>query len=229
MTGTQASVLASPVLQEGVHRLTFAVQGDAVVGVASAVEDHARRPQSASEFDAKAWGVGTATGCLHHASTATKEGMYGVELIPQRPEGDAVERLLHFEIDMDERTMRMRCAPEPWRDVPLRLPTAVRPWALMPEAEDAPHDMPPTVRLVSCTAEPVSLHLVHGLDNIVGELGAGAQKRAVNWCTEEGYYDAAAIHATGSSFDFISAIACRPHQVAGVLKRLAVASGSRGA
>jgi len=216
-SGGQASVLASVVLREGVHRLTFAVQGDAVVGVATAADEQARKPGA---FGGKAWGVGTATGCLHHASTATKEGMYGVELIPQRLEDDAVERLLHFEVDMDERSMRMRCAPDPWREVPLRLPTAVRPWALMPGA-DEPHDVPSTVRLVSCVAEPVALHLVHGLDHIVGELGAGAQKRALAWCAEEDVYDVAAIHATGSSLDFLSAIRCRQNEVAGVLKRLA--------
>ena len=76
--------------------------------------------------------------------------MPGVEVAPQRALGDEAERTLHFELDLDESRLRLRCDAEAvWRDVPARLPAAVRPWALLLD-QDAEDAVPPSVRLVSC-------------------------------------------------------------------------------
>ena len=99
--------LALPVLTEGLHTLTYAVRGDAVVGIATALADP-------HDWEAKAWGFGTETGCLHHAR-ANREGMPGVILGPQRLLGDACERLVHFQIDLDDSTLRTASATFPVR------------------------------------------------------------------------------------------------------------------
>ena len=145
---SEAAALAMPTLERGsgVHRLAFSVQGDCVVGVASAViaED--------DEWSARAWGVGTASGCLHLARSASEDGMLGVELGPQRMANDADEKLVEFEIDMDALSMRLRFDEGRWRDMPVGLPEQVRPWALIPAvSEDC--NVSPIVRIVSCEAQ----------------------------------------------------------------------------
>ena len=198
--------------------MTYGVKGDAVVGVAAVPEG--------DDWQAKAWGVGTATGCLHHSS-AIEDGLHGIELMPQRLVGDFTERFVHLELDLDESTVRLRWdgpwtgslpAIHRWTEVPVRLPSAVRPWALIPE--DAEDDIDPTVRLVGCLAEPVPLHLVDGLCGVVAPLGVATQRRALRWCTEEGFFDVAAIEATGAAKDFVRALDCPSHLEAELLHRL---------
>tara|TARA_B110001452_G_scaffold105211_1_gene87227 strand:+ start:509 stop:1492 length:984 start_codon:yes stop_codon:yes gene_type:complete len=197
-----AAALGRSVLDGGVHRLTYAVRGDAVVGVAAlpcATGGHIPR----REWRTRAWGVGTATGCVHHASSATEDGMLGVEVAPQRMEDDWTERLLQLEIDVDEQKMALREGPDgAWTDVPLSLPRAgVRPWAMLPA--DGAADS--SVRLVSCDAQPVALHAVDGLEDLVGGLGAAAQRRALRWCTEEGFFDASIIAEMDAADAFVGA------------------------
>ena len=73
--GITAAALGGATLEEGRWHLTYGVKGDAVVGVAAVPEG--------DDWQAKAWGVGTATGCLHHSS-AIEDGLHGIELMPQR-------------------------------------------------------------------------------------------------------------------------------------------------
>ena len=192
-----AAALASPILEEGVNMLTFAVQGDAIVGVASALP---REQRSAEEWQAKAWGVSTATGCLHYASSATEEGMLGIEIGPQRLVEDSCTKLIHLELDMDESRLRLRHGSGKWRDVPVRLPLSVRPWVLFGAGSEG---VRPAVELVSCTLQPVNLSAVSGLRDLVGRLSVPDQRRALAWCTSEGIFDVAAINGCGLTHEFI--------------------------
>jgi len=207
----EAAALASPVLEDGIHHLTFAVQGDAIVGVASALA-------SQDEWRAKAWGVSTATGCLHYAQDAKSDGMIGIELIPQRLVDDATVSVLHFELDLDESRMRLRSGASTWRDVPVRLPPTVRPWALFSAESEG---VRPIVRLVSCVAHPINLQLVDGLDRVVAHLSSAEQRRALAWCTENGIFDVAAIGHLDVSRELIDATGCRPRQADTMMRRLA--------
>ena len=157
--GNAVAALGQKTMTEGVHRLTFAARGDCIVGFAKAFivgfasgdePDALHEALHEAAWRARAWGVGNHTGCYHHAASCTSEGMPGVEVAPQRALDDEAERTLHFELDLDESRLRLRCDAEAvWRDVPARLPAAVRPWALLLD-QDAEDAVPPSVRLVSC-------------------------------------------------------------------------------
>ena len=201
------------VLASGVHFLSFAVQGDIIVGFAAA--------SSGVEVNRtnKAWGVSTATGCLHYCSTQMDEGMPGLEIGPQRLDGDTAERLLQFELNLDDAKVRLRHGTDSaWIDVPLRLPAAVHPWALIPT--DHARDVTPVARLVSCESARIELNEVKGLDEVVGHVHAAAQRRALQWCTERGIGSSASIVELGKVHAFISAIGCRPYEINGVRRRL---------
>lgn len=142
-----AATLAQPILMEGVYHLTYSLRGDCVVGVAdAAVSDDAEDAQ----WKSRAWGFGSETGCLHYA-TATADGMPGIEIGPQRMEGDTAEHVVHMELDMDASSLRIRHhADDTWQHMPVTLPSAVRPWALL--SASSARDVAPEVRLVSCVA-----------------------------------------------------------------------------
>lgn len=150
---TRAAAIANTVLESGIFRLRFAVQGDAIVGVASADETDGKEP--------RAWGLSTATGCLTYASDASHDDLVGVEVGPQRAANDAVARVIEFEVNCHTSKMRLRCRGNDkdslrlsWKEVPVNLPgRAVRPWALIPGRSHDCHVLP-AVRLVSCV--PVS-------------------------------------------------------------------------
>ena len=129
---TRAAAIANTVLESGIFRLRFAVQGDAIVGVASADETDGKEP--------RAWGLSTATGCLTYASNASHDDLVGVEVGPQRAANDAVARVIEFEVNCHTSKMRLRCRGNDkdslrltWKDVPVNLPgRAVGRWALIP-------------------------------------------------------------------------------------------------
>lgn len=208
-----AAALATPIMHEGLHHLTFAVRGDCVVGL-GAVD---LLDEDEVQWDTRTWGLSTATGCLHHGRTATDEGMLGVELGEQRMIGDSAERILHFEVDCDASSLRLRVEPHPWLDVPVSLPDGVRPWALL-SAEAA--DVPPTVRLLACEPVPVPLHMVEGLAALVGHLRPAEQRRALEWCLDQGTLEVGMIRAVGGERDFVDALGCRKRQAQQVLRRL---------
>ena len=145
--------------------------------------------------------------------------MPGVELVPQRLAGDASERVFDLELDLDESRVRLRSEDGAWLDVPLRLPAAVQPWALIPErsAEDA---VAPAVQLLECVAQPVALDQVDGLAALVGELSDRAQRRALKWCTSEEIFDATSIEALGLADAFVSELGCRADEARQVRRRL---------
>ena len=138
--------LGEPLLEKATYDLRVSVQGDMVVGFAEA-----DATDSGYDMEKRAWGVSTSTGCLHHARHATEEGMLGVELAPQRMLGDADERHLHFELDMNASRVRLRIDDAPWVDMPVRVPAAVRPWVLVPG--DSASDVTPRARLLACTEQ----------------------------------------------------------------------------
>lgn len=145
---TRAAAIANTVLESGVYLLTYAVQGDAIVGVASADVTEDEEPC--------ALGFSTATGCLTYASEASQDGFVGVELGPQRTANDAIARIVEFEINCQTSSMRFRYRHNDkdalffgWKEVPAKLPQSVRPWALIPGRSDDCNVLP-AVRLVSC-------------------------------------------------------------------------------
>lgn len=147
---TRAAAISNAVLESGIHRITYAVQGDAIVGVASADETDDK------DAPPRAWGLSTATGCLTYASNAMQDDLVGEELGPQRMANDAVARIVEFEVNCQTSRMRLRCRQMDkdslsfcWKEVPVSLPEAVRPWALIPGRSDD-CDVLPAVRLVSC-------------------------------------------------------------------------------
>jgi len=207
-----AAALALPVLDEGIFRLTFAVKGDAVVGVASALS-------SQDEWDAKAWGLSTVTGCLHYASSPDQDGMPGVEIAPQRQIDDDGEALVHFELDLDELTIRSRMNNDPWRALPVRLPAAVRPWVLFP-AGDTAGLVRSEAKLLACEQKELDLHVVRGLRSAVGHLSSADQRRALAWCEDAGFFEVAAIEPADAR-ELVDAIGCRRSQADETLRRLA--------
>ena len=151
--------------------------------------------------------------------------MLGVEVAPQRMEDDWSERLLQLEIDVDEQRLALRDGADgAWTDVPLSLPRAgVRPWAMLPA--DGAADS--SVRLVSCASQPVALHAVDGLEELVNGLGPAAQRRALRWCTEEGFFDVQTITELDAADAFVGAtLGCAP---CGVNDGPSTAAGAAGA
>lgn len=160
---TDLASLGEPLMEQGTFDLKFQVRGDVVVGFADAAS------AKSVDWKARAWGVSTATGCLHHSRSAMEDGMPGVELGPQRMVGDTAERLMHFEIDLDSSSVRLRIDEAAWVDVPVSVPSAVRPWALLPT--DSSPDVVPQARLLACTEQTVPPNgLLHKLGLALGVL-----------------------------------------------------------
>ena len=153
------------VMFDGVHQLTFGIQGDVILGVAGD-----------NGADAKVFGVSTMTGCLHHTTTAAHpdSGLLGVECLPQRLEGETNEFLVHMEVNTLSRELRFRHDEAGgWVNSRVKLPEAVRPWVCA-EAEPA-GDVAPSVRLVSYS-HSTPLSAVRGLERVVSDLPAISER-----------------------------------------------------
>jgi len=155
--------------------------------------------------DAKAFGVSTMTGCLHHTTTAAMhDGLVGIECLPQRMEGETHEFFVHMEVDTLRGALRFRHdEAASWVDSRVKLSEAVRPWARV-EAEHAA-DVMPSVRLVSHSRSS-PLNAIEGLERIVAGLPVAKQSMALAWCETEGLYDCRAIAAVGACDDFVGAL-----------------------
>jgi len=207
----QTNVLGDLIDAPGEHMFTFAVRGDVILGVAESAHDGC---------EGKAWGVSTSSGCLHHTSSPDDDGYVGIEVAPQRMEGDTSDFLVHMQVDTIAGELRFRHDRSlHWVDTKVKLPSAVRPWAR--RAADRAQDVQPAVQLLSYNHAPLSFAAVCGLDTLVEGLDGSKQVQALKWCEREGVYDVAAITALDASDDFVEALRLPHHEAQMVRQRLA--------
>lgn len=195
-----AAALAEPIMEHGVHDLTFEVTGDCVVGVATAFRaagTHWLAGPSEQLWRGKAWGLDAPSGCLLHASSAVHEGVLSTALASPSETGNAAARRVEVRVDMATRRLEIDGV-----DAGIRLPSAVRPWALFPKGHA--DEVLPSARLVSHTSLAVPLQRVAGLAAVVGELPVQQQALALAWCDAEGAPSVRAIVAAGEAAAFVA-------------------------